>query len=114
MHVSILDYFRQLNFNLSRKLKVKCDGGTGLPIYDSLLVFNSNIWPNSAALQDISVSNLSDIDIDLSRSLKAKCDSVIGLPIDGFQLMFNSNLWPNSAPLRDISFQNLSDLENDL
>ncbi len=77
------------------------------------LVFNSNICPNSAALRDISLWNLSDLDIDLSRSLKVKCDSVIGLPIYGFLFMFNSNIWPNSAPLRYISCQNLSDLDFD-
>ena len=46
MHVSILDHFQQLNFDLSSSLKAKCDGGTRLPIYDFLLVFNSNIWSN--------------------------------------------------------------------
>ena len=54
MHVSILDEFRHLNFDLSRSFKVKCDGGFGLPMYDFLLVFDSVIWPKSAALQDIS------------------------------------------------------------
>ena len=39
MHVSILDHIQHLNFDLSRSLKVKCDGGFGLPIYDFLLVF---------------------------------------------------------------------------
>ncbi len=57
MHVSILNHIQHLNFDLSRPLKVKCDGGIGLPIYDCLLVFNSNIWPHSvsvsAALRDI-------------------------------------------------------------
>ncbi len=55
MHVSILDHFRHLNIDLSRSLKVKCESGIGLPIYDFLLVFNNNIRPNSAALQDIGV-----------------------------------------------------------
>ncbi len=72
MHVSILDEFRHLNFDLSRSFKVKCDGGFGLPMYDFLLVFDSVIWPKSAALQDISFWNLSDLDIDLSRSLKVE------------------------------------------
>ena len=80
MPLSILDHFQHLNFDLSESLKVKCDGGICLPIYDFLLVFNSNIWHNSAPLQDISLWNLSDLDIDLSRSLRVKCDSVIGLP----------------------------------
>ncbi len=32
--------------DLSRSLKVKCEGGIGLPIYGFLLMFNSNIGPN--------------------------------------------------------------------
>ena len=81
MHVSILDHVRHLSFELSRSLKVKCDGSFGLPKHDFLLVFYSNIWPNTTALRDISLWNLSDLDIDPSRLLKVKCDSVIGLLI---------------------------------
>ncbi len=77
-------------------------------------MFNSNIWPNSAPLQDIRLQNLSNLAFDLSRSLKVKCDSVIELPIYAFLLMFNSNTWSNSAPLQDIRLRNLSDLEFDL
>ena len=83
-------------------------------LYDFLLVFDSKIWPKSAAIRDISLWYVSDIDKDLSRSLEVKCGSVIGLSIYGFLLMFNSNIWLNSAPLRDIRPQNLSDLEFDL
>ena len=60
-----------LDFDLSRSLKVKCDGVIGLPIYGFLLMFNSNIWPNSAPLLDISFQNLVDLDINLSRSLRS-------------------------------------------
>ena len=71
-------------------------------------MFNSNIWPNSAALRDISLGYLCDLGIDVSRSLKVKCDSVIGLPIYVFIEMFNnSSIWPNSAPLQDIRLRNL-------
>ncbi len=42
-----------------------------------LLMFNSNIWPNSPPLPDIRLSNVSDLEFDLSRSLKVKCDSII-------------------------------------
>ncbi len=114
MHVSILDHIRHLNFDFSRSLKVKCDGGIGLPIYDFPLMFNYNIWPNSVALRDISLWNLSDLDIDLSRSFKVKCNSVTGLSIYAFLLMFNHNIWPNSAPLPHRRFQNVSDLDTDL
>ncbi len=62
-----------------------------------LLIVNSNMWPNLAALRDTRLWNLGDL--DLSRSLKVKCDGVIGLPICGFLLMVNSNL---IVTLRDI------------
>ncbi len=58
MHVTILDQFRHLHFDPLRSLKVKCDGGIGLIIYDFLLIFSGNIWPNSAPLRDISFQNL--------------------------------------------------------
>ncbi len=64
---TILDYIQHLNFDLSRSLKVKCDGGFRLPTYDFLLVFNLYM-AISAALPDISLWYLSDLDIDLSRS----------------------------------------------
>ncbi len=35
--------FSDLNFDLSRSLKVKRDNAIGLPIYGFLLVFNTNI-----------------------------------------------------------------------
>ena len=37
-----------LDFDLSRSLKVKCDGVIRLPIYGFLLMGNSNIGPNIA------------------------------------------------------------------
>ncbi len=42
-----------LTIDLSRSFKVICDSVIELPIYAFLLMFNSNIWPNSAPLQDI-------------------------------------------------------------
>ncbi len=42
-----------LEFHLSRSLKVICDDVVGFPIYAFLLMFNSNLWPNSAPSQDI-------------------------------------------------------------
>ncbi len=82
-----LRHLSDLEFDLSRSLKVKCDSVIGLPIYAFLLMFNSNILPNSAPLQDVRLQNLSDLEFDLSRSLKVKCDGVIGLAIHGFLLM---------------------------
>ncbi len=61
-------------------LKVECDGGIGLTIYDLLLIFNSNIWPNSAPLRDISFQNLTDLDSDLERSLRANVITPIDSP----------------------------------
>ncbi len=71
MHVSLLDHFEHLNFDLSRSLKVKCDSVIGLNIYAFLLMFNSNIYPNSALLRDIRFQNLSVLDIDLPNSLRS-------------------------------------------
>ena len=118
MHVIILDHIQHLNFDLSRSLKVKCDGGFGLPIppvYDFLLVFNSNIWPNSAAVRDISLWCPSELDIDLSRSLRVKCDSVIGLPICGFYLCLIVTYGLTLPLLQDHlrKLQSLSDLDFD-
>ena len=79
-----------------------------------LFMFNSNMGPNWALLQDIRLQNLRDVDVDPSRSLKVKCEGAIGLSIYGSLLMFNSNLGPNYAPLRGIRLQNLSDLDFDL
>ncbi len=76
--------------DLERSLRVKCDSVIGLPIYAFLLMFNSNIWPKSAPLQDIRLRNLSDLEFDLSRSLKVKCDDVIGLAIHGFLLTYTA------------------------
>ncbi len=76
-----------LEFDLLRSLKVKCDSVIELPIYAFLLMFNSNIWPNYAPLQDIRLQNLSDLVFDLLKSLKVKCDDVIGLVIHSFLLI---------------------------
>ena len=37
---------RDLEFDLSKPLKVKCDSAVGHPIYGFLLTFNSNLGPN--------------------------------------------------------------------
>ncbi len=41
------------DIELSNSFKSKPDGAAGLPIYDFLLVFNSNKWTISAPLRDI-------------------------------------------------------------
>ncbi len=91
-----------LDFDLSRSIKVKCDGTIGVPIHGFLLMFNSNIGPNWAPLRDISLVSLqnpSDLDFDLSRSLKVKSNGSVGLPIYDFLLVSNSNYMSNSHPL---------------
>ena len=85
-----------LNFDLSRSLKVKCDSAIGLPIYDFLLMFNSNIGPNWALMRDIRLRNFGDLDFDLSRSLKVKSNGAPRLPIYDFLSVSNSNYMPNS------------------
>ncbi len=54
-----------LDFDLSRSLKVKCRDVIGLPICGFLLMVNTNIGPNSARLRDIGLSNISDLELDL-------------------------------------------------
>ena len=80
MHVSILDHIRHLNFDLLRSLKVKCDGGIGLTIYDFLLILSANIWRNSAPLRDISFQNLIDLDSELERSLGSNVLTLMDSP----------------------------------
>ena len=82
-------------------------------MYDFLIMFNSNIGPDSSPSRDIRLLSLGDLEFDLSRSLKDKCNGDIGLPTCGFLLMFNSNIGPNQAPLRDIRFQKFGDLDFD-
>ncbi len=60
--------------------KVKCDCAIGLTIYGVLLLDNSSVCPNSAALRNIRLRNLNNLDCNLSRSLTVKRDGAIGLP----------------------------------
>ncbi len=80
--------------------EAKFDSVIGISIYDFILIFNSNIWPNSASLQDISFQ--SDLNIDLSRSLRSDVIIPMDSSDNAFLLIIYSNIWPNSAPLRDI------------
>ncbi len=56
-----LQNLTEFAFDLSMSSKVKCDGVSGFPIYDFLLVFNR---PNSAPLRDMSLQSLGDLDFD--------------------------------------------------
>ena len=68
-----------LEFDLSRSLKVKCEDFIGFSLYAFLLMFNSNIhvFGITAPLQYIRLQNVSDLEFDLSRPFKVECDSVI-------------------------------------
>ncbi len=80
-----------LDFDLSRSLKVKCDSATGLPMYAFVFMSNSNTGPNMAPLRDIRLQNLSDLEFYLSRSLYVKFNGAVGLPIYDFLLVSNIN-----------------------
>ena len=80
MHVSILDHIRHLNFDLLWSLKMKCDGGIGLTIYDFLLMLSATIWHNSAPLRDISFQNLTDRDSELERSPRSNVITLMDSP----------------------------------
>ncbi len=58
----------ELDFVLSGSLKVKCDDGIRHLICGFLLMFNSNIGPNSAHLKDLRPLSVRDTDFELSRS----------------------------------------------
>ncbi len=62
------------------------------PNNDFLLVFNNNIWPNSALLWDMTLKYISNLEFDLSMSLKVKSNSVVGFPIYDFLLVSNNNM----------------------
>ncbi len=69
-------------------------------------MFNSNILPISAPLQDTKLRNMSYLDLGLSRPLKVKYDGVIGLSIYGFLLIYISNRMSTSHRLAVIATQN--------
>ncbi len=51
-------------------------------------MFNSNVWPKSAPLQDIRFRNLSNLDSDLSKPPKVKCDGITELYVYAFLLIY--------------------------
>ncbi len=54
-----------------------CDIILELPVPDFLLVFSSDVWPNSYFMR-YHHSNLSDLDYEFSRSLKVKSRYAVG------------------------------------
>ncbi len=49
----MLSNLNDLDFDLSRSLKVKCDGIIGLPVYGFLLMFNNNNTGLTQLLKEI-------------------------------------------------------------
>ncbi len=70
-------------------------------------MFNSNMWPNSAPLQDIRLRNLGDLEFDLYRLLKVKCDDVIGLAIRSVVLIYAVITGPTPTRLALMATQNV-------
>ncbi len=60
-----LQNLTDLDFDLSRLLKVICDDVIGLSIYAFLLMCNSHLWPNCDPSQNIRPRNQSDLEFDL-------------------------------------------------
>ena len=58
--------------------KVKCDLAIALPLYDFLLIFYSNIWPNSASLRDIRLRNV----VPLTLTFQGHSKSNMAVPLD--------------------------------
>ena len=71
---------RDLEFNLSRSLKVKIHGVIRKRKCDFLLVYNSKYMPICSILRDIATQNMDDLEFDLSRSLKVKVHGALESP----------------------------------
>ncbi len=65
-----------LDFDISRSPKVKSDGAVGHTTYDSLLVYNGNIW--LASLQDIRLQILGN----LTLTFQGHLGSNLMVPLD--------------------------------
>ena len=66
-----------LDFNLSRSLKVKVDGAIRKPTYDFLLVNDGEYMPICSILGDIATQNMHDLESVLSRSLKVEVNGAL-------------------------------------
>ncbi len=55
-----------LDIDLSRTFKANYHGVVGFPIYDFLVVFNNNMWPNLTPFRvELSHQNLISLNFDL-------------------------------------------------
>ena len=78
-----------LEFDLSRSLKVKGDDAIIKPTYDFLLVNNSEYMAICSTLQDIDTQNMQDLELDLSGSLTVEGNGAIRKPTNDFLLVIN-------------------------
>ena len=74
-----IQHEHDLEFDLSKSLKVKVYGAIRKPTYDFLLVNNSKYMPICSILWDIKNENMHDLEFELSRSLKVKVDGAHSL-----------------------------------
>ncbi len=72
-----------LDCNLSRSVKVKCDGAVAVLIHEFLFVSNNNIWPNWTSLRDISLQNLRGLDLDFQGHLTSN----VMVPLDSLYMI---------------------------
>ncbi len=96
LRTKVFRFWVTLNYNFQRhSIKVKCCRAILLPSSHKrfLLLFNINIWPNAALIQ-----NIFEIWVTLTLSL----------------LVYNANIWSNSDSLRDRSLKDMSDLSLNL
>ena len=84
----------------SKVSKVRCNCTNGLRKHTFILMFNSNIWPNSAPLRDIGLRDLSDL--DFGQIWWCHLTLHIWFPIDGY-----SNYMSISHGLALIATQNI-------
>ena len=64
----------ELEFDLSRLLRVKVYWVIRMSTYLFLLVNNGEYIPMCSILRDIAIQNIHDLEFDFSRSLKVKVD----------------------------------------
>ena len=112
----MLHNLSDLDLDLSRSLRFKCDSIIALHIYAFLLMFNGNTWANFAHLRCIEMYRGFKILVISSLTFQGHSRSnvivFIGLLIYVFfLLMSKSNMLPNSAPVQDIRLRNQSDFE---
>ncbi len=78
-------YSTDLDLGRSMITKVKSDAAIGLPIYGFLLMFNSNLWPNTVPLRDIRHRNRSD----LNWTFQVDSRSNVMVPLDCTYMFFS-------------------------